>query len=108
MGGIVNTFFEKIDDFFETIYSMHFRGAIYAASHKMKREVRSMFLKEMKTGEEAILLAAPPVLPQYLRPGCRVRMVTSRPELTVVESEGRGFALSERLASRIVVVRAPT
>ena len=88
--------------------SMRLFGAIYAAVHRIKREVRSMLLTDMKTGEEAILLAAPLVLPQYLRPGCRVRMVASRPELTVVESEGRGYALSDHLASRIVVVRAPT
>ena len=67
-----------------------------------------MLLKDMKTGEEAILLAAPQVLPRFLRPGCRIRMVAFRPELTVVESEGRGFALSPHLASHIVVVRAPT
>ena len=67
-----------------------------------------MLLNELKTGEQAVLLAAPQVLPHYLRPGCRVKMIASRPELTVVESEGRGFALSDNLVKHIVVVRAPT
>ena len=67
-----------------------------------------MLLNELKAGEQAVLLAAPQVLPRYLRAGCRIKMITSRPELTVVESEGRGYALSGSLVKHIVVVRAPT
>ena len=67
-----------------------------------------MLLKELQTGESAVLLAAPCMLPSLFRPGGRVRMVMKRPELTVVETEGVGFALCDGLAERIVVVRAPT
>ena len=67
-----------------------------------------MLLSELPVGEQAVLLAAPEVLPRLFRPGGRVKMVMRRPELAVVESEGVGFALSHALTAQIVVVRAPT
>ncbi|MBE6702082.1 MAG: hypothetical protein E7585_01545 [Ruminococcaceae bacterium] len=67
-----------------------------------------MLLTELSVGESAILLAAPSILPAAFRAGGRVKMVMKRSELSVVESEGVGFALCGGLAASIVVVRAPT
>ena len=68
-----------------------------------------MILSELHKGESAILLAVPEsVLSFVLRPGGRVQLILSRPELTVVEVDGARFALSPQLSDRIVVLRAPS
>ena len=68
-----------------------------------------MILSELHKGETAILLAVPDsVLSFMLRPGGRVQLVLSRPELTVIDVEGARFALSPQLSDQIVVLRAPS
>ena len=68
-----------------------------------------MRLSEMRVGENAVLLGAPPrCLPQVLLPGRKISLVLKRHGLAVIEVEGIGIALSGDLAERIVVVRAPT
>ena len=68
-----------------------------------------MILSEMHQGEEAVLLALPPLrLPRLLSSGERIAMVFKGRDLAVVEVGGTGLALSGELADRIIVVRAPT
>ena len=68
-----------------------------------------MKLTELKVGERGVLLAAPDVLlPNALRPGKRVEMIMTRPELSLVSAGSAHFALSGDLAGQIIVVRAPT
>ena len=68
-----------------------------------------MILTELKQGESAVLLATPDVLlPQALRPGGRVQLIMTRPELSVVTAGKSHFAVAGELAKRIIVVRAPT
>ena len=68
-----------------------------------------MKLTELKVGECGVLLAAPDVLlPSDLRPGGRVQMVMTRPELSVVTAGNAHFALSGDLAGQMIVIRAPT
>ena len=61
-----------------------------------------MKLTELKVGECGVLL------PSDLRPGGRVQMVMTRPELSVVTTGNAHFALSGDLAGQIIVIRAPT
>ena len=68
-----------------------------------------MILSEMRVGEQAVLLALPPLcLPGLLTPGKRISLVLRRRGIAVIEVGGIGLALSDALADRIVVVRAPT
>ena len=68
-----------------------------------------MYLTDLKAGEGAVLLALPHAqLPGGFRPGERVSLIMSRPELSVVSMGSNHYALAGFLAAQIVVVRAPT
>ena len=54
-----------------------------------------MFLNELTPGAQAVMLSAPDVaLPHCLRPGQKLQLVMTRPELSVVELEGKAFVVA--------------
>lgn len=63
-----------------------------------------MKLTELSPGEVGILLSVPhTLLPFSLRPGNRISMVMTRPELSVVDADGARFALAGELARQIII-----
>ena len=65
-----------------------------------------MKLTELSPGETGVLLPVPhTLLPFSLRPGNRVSMVMTRPELSVVDADGARFALAGELAQKIIITR---
>ncbi len=65
-----------------------------------------MKLTELSPGEAGVLLSVPhTLLPFSLRPGNRISMVMTRPELSVVDADGARFALEGELARQIIITR---
>lgn len=65
-----------------------------------------MKLTELSPGETGVLLSVPhTLLPFSLRPGNRVSVVMTRPELSVVDADGARFALAGELAQKIIITR---